>query len=161
MRTTFSAVLCIAMIIALAVRVDAARRPKIKKREFTPPPTPTPPPAPSGDLSRFIDANLDKILGPLEQKTALPRAELAQLRASFSARFSKASLAERTQFQSAIAVCDALAQAMDERDKAMLSPAATDWPLRALQLRQNIEQLAARERAAEGQSAMTPTPGSR
>lgn len=161
MKTTFSAVLCIAMMIALGVRVDAARRPKIKKREFTPPPAATPPPAPSVDLSRFISVNLDKILAPLEQKTALPRAELAQLRGSFSARFSKASLAERTQFQTAIAVCDALSQAMDERNKAMLNPGASNWPLRGQQLRQNIEQLVARERAAEGQSAVTPTPGRR
>jgi hypothetical protein len=149
MRPTLTAVVCIATLVVVGVSADAARRPKIKKREFTPPPTATPPPAPSVDLSRFIGAHLDKILGPLEQKMALPRAELAQLRSSFSARFSKASLADRTQFQTAIAVCDALAQAMDERDKAMLNPAVTDWPLRALQLRQNIEQLAARERAAE------------
>jgi hypothetical protein len=158
MRTTISSVLCIATMIALGVTVDAVRRPKIKKQEFTPPPTATPPLVPSVDLSRFISANLDKILGPLGQKAALPRVELAQLRASFSVRFSKASLADRPQFQTAIAVCDALSQAMDERDKAMLNPAASDWPLRTLQLRQNIEELAARERATEGQSASTPTP---
>jgi len=89
------------------------------------------------------------------------RAELAQLRASFASRFSKASLVERPQFQTALAVCDALSQAMDERDKAMLNPAASNWPQRSAQLRQNIEQVVANERVAEGQSGAAPTPGRR
>ena len=109
-------------------------------------------------LSRFVGANLDKVLGPLDVKFPAPRAELAQLRASFANRFSKASLAERPQFQAALAVCDALSQAMDARDKAMLNPAASNWTQQSAELRQNIEQLLADERAAEG-GGTTPTPG--
>ena len=90
-------------------------------------------------------------------KVPLPRAELAQLRVSFATRFSKASLAERAQFQAALAVCDAISQAMDERNTAMLNPAASNWAQRSAQLRQNIEKLVADERAVE--ASVTPAPG--
>ncbi len=100
-----------------------------------------------------MSTNLDKILGPLDQNLPMPRAELAQLRTSFSSRFSKATLAERPQFQAAISVCDAISQAMNERDKSMLNPAAVNWTARSVQLRANIEQLMANEKAAEIPSA--------
>jgi hypothetical protein len=79
----------------------------------------------------------------------MPRAELAQLRASFAGRFSQASLSEHAQFQTALAVCDALLKAMDERDKAALNPAASNWSQRSAQLSQNIQQLMESEKAAE------------
>src|SRR6266403_3330015 len=102
MKTIITALVCLAAIAALPVTADAYR--VKKKKEYTPPPTPTPPGAPSADLDRFISTNLEKILGPLDPNVQMPKAELAQLRKSFSDRFAKASLAERNQFQAAIAV---------------------------------------------------------
>jgi hypothetical protein len=150
MKRTLRYLVYLVALAAVVISVpDAfAARPK-KKAAYTPPPAPTPTPAPSVDLAKFAGANLDKILGPLDAKTPMPRAELAQIRASISARFSKASLAERPQFQAALAVCDALNQAMDERNKAMLNPAAANWTARSVQLRAKIEQLMANEKAAE------------
>ena len=92
---------------------------------------------------------MDKILGTLDVKAPLPRAELAQLRASFAERFGKANLVERTRFQAALNVCDGITQIMNERDKAMLNPAAANWPVRSVQLKQWIDQLMAQEKAAE------------
>jgi hypothetical protein len=157
MKTIIS-IVCLALLVAFSTSTDAAFPPKgkkgaPKKKEYTPPPTPTPPPAPSVDISKFLSTNLDKILGPVEQKVPLPRAELAEMRTSFSARFSKASLAERNQFQLAISLCDALAQAMNEREKAALNPAMSNWTARSAQLRQGINDLATREKAAEGAGA--------
>ena len=153
MKTTIPSLVCIATI---AILIPDAEAGKPRKPKFVPPAAPTPAGAPSADLSRFVGANLERILGPLDQKVPLPRAELAQMRASFAGRFSKASLAERTQFQSALAVCDALSQAMDERDKATLNPAGSNWAQRSAQLRTNIEQLLEREKAAES-GAASPT----
>lgn len=125
-----------------------AAKPK-KRPAYTPPPTPTPPPAPSVDLSKFVSTNMDKILGPLDVKVPMPRAELAQLRASIAERFGKASLAERNKFQTALNVCDGLTQVMNEREKAALNPAAANWLVRSAQLKQWIDQLVAQEKAAE------------
>jgi len=144
-------------IAALAITAPQAWSARPKKRKYTPPPAPTATPAPSVDLSHFVGNNLDRILGPLEVRVPLPRAELAQLRVSFASRFSKASLAERAQFQGALAVCDAISQAMDERNTAMLNPAASNWAQCSAQLRQNIEKLVADERAVE--ASVTPAPG--
>jgi hypothetical protein len=148
MKTTITSLACLTVIAACTVTADAAK-PK-KKKEFTPPPTATPAGAPSADLGRFISTNLDKILGPLDPTIQMPKAELTQLRASFSARFAKASLAERTQYQAAIAVCDALSQAMTERGSATSQAA---WTQRSAQLRANIQQLMDREKAAESGAA--------
>ena len=92
---------------------------------------------------------MDKILGTLDVKAPLPRAELAQLRASFAERFGKANLVERTRFQAALNVCDGITQIMNEREKAALNPAAANWPVRSVQLKQWIDQLMAQEKAAE------------
>src|SRR4029077_7194289 len=99
---------------------------------------------------RLFSANLEKILGPLDPNVPMPKAELTQLRASFSDRFAKASLAERSQYQAAIAVCDAISQAITERGAATSQPA---WAQRSAQLRANIDQLMAREKAAETTTA--------
>src|SRR5205814_1581321 len=85
--------LCFAAIAAFNSTAEAAK-PK-KKKEYTPPPTATPAGAPSADLGRFVSTHLEKILGPLDPSIQMPKAELTQLRASFSDRFAKASLAER------------------------------------------------------------------
>jgi hypothetical protein len=80
----------------------------------------------------------------------MPQAELSQIRNSISARFSKATLAERPEYQTALGVCDALSQAMSERNTASLNPAAAaGWPQRSAQLRANIQQLMAQQKASE------------
>ena len=149
MKTLIHLLLCIATIFSLSATADAAGRPK-KKKIVLVTPSATPGPASAADLSRFMSTNLDRILGPLDQKVELPRAELAQIRASFATGFSKASLADRQKFQTGLAVCDALSQAMDERNKATVMKASATWPQQAAQLRQKIDQLAAQQRAAEG-----------
>jgi len=73
---------------------------------------------PSVRLSQFTAAHLDRIVGPLDAGITLPRAELAQLRATLTADLAGASEAEKAQYQTAIALCDAVSQAMDEREKA-------------------------------------------
>jgi hypothetical protein len=154
MRIKIQALLCITLLAAMPVNGDAAspRKSRKKKQEATPPPTPTPPGVPSVDLSRFISAHLENILAPLDRKVVLPRAELAQLRNSYSQRFARASLAEREQFQVAISVCDALTQAMNDRNTALLKPSTANWEQRSAQLRQYIQQLAARQRQIESQA---------
>jgi hypothetical protein len=158
MKAAFLCLFCVAMILTTA---DAKFKSKKSKGTPTPVPTATPPGAPSADLSRFVTANIDKILAPLDQRNPMPRAELAQIRASFAQRFGKASLAERAQFQTALGVCDGLSQVMDERDKAMLNPtAAAAWPQRSVQLRQYVDQILAQERGTEGgPGGATPAPG--
>lgn len=76
---------------------------------------------PSVALSRFGGAHLDQILGPIDQNIPLPRNELMQLRGSFLDWKAKASPNEQPAWQAAIAVCDALNNAMDEREKARAS----------------------------------------
>jgi hypothetical protein len=154
MKTKIQALVTLAIFFSLALSANAAYPKKSKKKKGEPTPhaatTPAPPQPPSVDISKFMGDNLNKILGPLDQKIVLPRPELDQLRNSFSARFSRASLTERAQFQAALSVCDALAQAMNERQTAIVQHSAT-WPQRAEQLRQSISQLAERERVAESQ----------
>lgn len=150
MKTLIRFLLCIAIVFPLIATVGAAGRPPKKKKSTLVTPSATPGPASSGDLSRFMSTNLDRILGPLDQKVDLPRAELAQIRASFATGFSKASLADRQKFQTGLAVCDAISRAMDERNKATVMKASATWPQQAAQLRQQIDQLVAQQKAAEG-----------
>jgi hypothetical protein len=55
----------------------------------------------------------------LDQQIGLPRNEVAQLRASFTDRWSRAPANEKPAYQAAVAVCIALSQSMDEREKAI------------------------------------------
>jgi len=73
---------------------------------------------PSLALSRFGGAHLDQILAPIDQNVNLPRNELMQLRESFAAWMAKAPPNEQQAWRTAIGVCDALNNAMDEREKA-------------------------------------------
>jgi hypothetical protein len=158
MKTKIAILLCLACAaFPMGSHTAWARSKKKKKESFVPAPTPTPPGVPSGDLSSFVAANGDKIFAPLDQKVAMPRAELAQLRNSFAQRFTRASLAERNQFQAALSVCDALTQVMNERDKTLLSPSG-NWTQRSVQLRQYVDQLVAREREMEAQAAPAASP---
>src|SRR3954463_2564795 len=122
------------------------------KKAYTPPPTPTPPPAPSVDLTKFVSTNSDKLFGPADMHPPLPKAELAQMRASFSERFGKAGLADRQQYQYAIAACDALSQVMTEK---ATTPSVAAWNARTPQLKQWVDQLLAQEKTAET-AAATP-----
>ena len=83
------------------------------------PPAPSGPQPPSTRLSQFFNAHLDHILAPIDQQVVLPRTELTQLRESFSDESTKAAQPDKAQYQEAILVCNALNQAMDERDKAI------------------------------------------
>jgi hypothetical protein len=158
MKRTVPALICL-LTVALVIThlpnaVAAKRAPKGKgKAAYTPPPTPTPPPPPSVDLSNFLAANADKIFAPYSPQVPMPKAELAQLKTSFSDRFAKAGLADRQQYQYAMAVCDGLSQVMTEKASAA-SPAA--WTQRSAQLRQWIDQLMAQEKGAEPGAAAPP-----
>ena len=143
----------LAIVFAAVPNSMAKRPPKAKPRpSFTPPPSPTPPPAPSADLAKFVSTNGDKIFGAYSPQVPMPKAELAQLKASFSERFSKAGLADRDQYKYAMAVCDGLAQVMAE--KTTVAPAA--WTQRSGQLKTWIDQLMAQEKAAESAATAAP-----
>jgi hypothetical protein len=90
-------------------------------QQQAPPPAPEGPQPPSARLSQFTAAHLDAILSSLDQRPALPRTELSQLRAAFADESAKAPDADREKFTTAIAVCDALSSTMDEREQAVAS----------------------------------------
>jgi len=164
--------------------------------------------APSVELGEFGAAHLDKILAPLDQQVGLPRNEIAQLRESFTDRWSKAPANEKLAYQAAVVVCRAISQSMDEREKAISSVQSSssvhgsvdlgahrkdrltwteqrreegeernrkdeaaqkdrflnaqlkaNWQQRAIQLRQNIDRLYARERELERQAQQLQAPG--
>src|SRR4051812_19964394 len=102
MKGTLATILSAAVLLswtgaAIAAPPKQSQPPAAKQRSASPTPTPSP----SVELSTFVNANLDAVTGPLEQKVALPRAELEQLRASYAARLTKASPAERKQLKAA------------------------------------------------------------
>jgi hypothetical protein len=82
---------------------------------------PNGPQPPSVLLSQFTANQLDRILSPIERQVPLPRTRLSQLRAQFTDKWAQAPDAEKAQYQTAVAVCDALNAAMDEREKAIAS----------------------------------------
>jgi hypothetical protein len=83
-----------------------------------PPPGPR---SPSVELGEFGGEHLEKILAPLEHQVPLPRSELSRLRQSFADRRATAPENEKPVYQAALLVCNALSQAMDEREKAVAS----------------------------------------
>jgi hypothetical protein len=91
------------------------------QQQQAPPPAPAGPQPPSARLAQFTAAHLDHILAPIDQQAALPRTEISQLRAAFADDSAKAPEAEKEQFTTAIAVCDALNSAMDERAQTLAS----------------------------------------
>jgi len=123
-----SAVATSLIIIALVAPAIAGKKhkgggkppPPLQQQQA--PPAPAAPQPPSAHLSQFTAAHLDAILSPIDQRPALPRTELSQLRAAFADSSAKAPDAEREQFTTAIAVlCNALNTAMDERERALAS----------------------------------------
>jgi hypothetical protein len=123
MKTAVATSLVIIALIAPAV----VGKPHKGGGKPSPPQQQAPPPAPAGSqppsarLSQFTTAHLDAILSPLDQRPALPRTELSQLRAAFADESAKGPEAAREQFTTAIAVCDALNATMDEREQAVAS----------------------------------------
>ena len=154
MKTFLFAIFCAALVVPVH-SIEAGGHPKLKKKPPTTPiPTPTPPGAPSADLAKFMGTYQEIILGPPNAQAPMPRAELAQIRDSFSKRFSSASLADRSQYQLAISVCDAINQAITERSTALSSAAGlANWPARSAQYRTYIQQLMERQKAAETTAA--------
>ena len=82
---------------------------------------PNGPQLPSVLLSQFIANQLDGILSPIDRQIQLPRTRLSHLRAQFTDKLSQAPDAEKAQYQTAVAVCDALNAAMDEREQTIAS----------------------------------------
>jgi hypothetical protein len=78
---------------------------------------------PSEVLSLFFHNHLDRILSPIGQPkpVPLPHARVTQLRELFADQFSKGPDTDKPMYQAAVAVCDAVSSAMDERQKAIAS----------------------------------------
>src|ERR1043165_4722573 len=150
MKRTINFLLCLISIFGMAAIADAATKPPKGKKKGTPPPVASATPAASSaELSSFMSAHLETILGPLGPKVDAPRAQLAQIRDGFAKAFSKASLADRQKFQLGLNACDAISDAMNERTKAAAIQASATWPQKAAALRQKIDALAAQQKAAE------------
>jgi hypothetical protein len=77
------------------------------------------------ELGEFGAAFLDRILAPLDQRVDQPRSLLIQLQESFKDRRSKAPSNEQPAYQAAVVVCNAISQAMNERDQAVSSMQAS------------------------------------
>lgn len=121
MKTTAVASLIFIALITLGFagkpHKGGGRRPPPRQQQMSA--ASTEPQLPSALLLQFTAAHLDHILAPLDQQVALPRTELSQLRAGLASDSAKAPAPDKAQYQTAIAVCDALSQAMDEREKAV------------------------------------------
>jgi hypothetical protein len=76
---------------------------------------------PSELLSLFFRNHLDRILSPIGQPkpVPLPHARITELREQFVDQFSKAPDTDKSMYQAAVSVCDAVSAAMDERQKAI------------------------------------------
>src|ERR1700747_95053 len=72
---------------------------------------------PSDLLSMFFRNNLDRILSPIDHLVPLPRARVTALRGQFIDQGSKASEPKKPMYDAAIAACNAVSAAMDEREK--------------------------------------------
>ena len=81
---------------------------------------------PSARLERPLEQSLDAILEPLEREPRMPRVEVEKLRSSFAAGQIKAQTpAQKQIYQNAMAVCESLTKAMDDRAKAQASALAS------------------------------------
>ena len=77
---------------------------------------------PSEMLSLFFRNHLDRIVSDWAAKAgSMPHARITQLREQFADQFSKAPDTDKAMYQAAVAVCDAVSSAMDERQKAIAS----------------------------------------
>src|SRR5947207_4164013 len=82
-----------------------------------------PPQKPSDLLSLFFHNHLDRILSPIGQPrpVPLPRARVTEVREQFANQCSKAPEPKKPMYQAAVAVCDAISAAMDQREKGNAS----------------------------------------
>ena len=131
-------------------------------------------------LQPFLDRRLNIILAPLDAPGLKHPEAVADLRSAIVDAMKKAPVAKQPPFQAALAVCNVLSQAVDERQRAVANlqgsqrfsgwpglkhqaareaaqnnaffanAQITEWKQRAAQLRQQIEQLYTREREIEG-----------
>jgi hypothetical protein len=127
MMTSRITAICLCAVGCIVIS-SASAKSSPKKHPKHPRPAPQQPAAspigsraPSSELGDFFGAHLDQILAPLDQRVALPRNQVTQLRESFTDRFTKAPANEKPAYQAAISVCNALAQTMDERERAVAS----------------------------------------
>src|SRR4051812_20065198 len=112
MKPIIHCLLSIAILVSFSGTAHAQGKPPKKKKTTPLPVASATPAASSGELSSFMSAHLDAILGPIGPKVEMPRADLAKIRHGFSKSFSKASLADRPKFQLGLNVCDAISEAM-------------------------------------------------
>jgi hypothetical protein len=126
MKPILATSLVVLGLIASAVAGKPHKHPGKPEQQQAPPPAAAAgPQPPSARLSQFTAAHLDAILAPIDQRPQLPRTDVSQLRAALADESAKAPEAEREQFTTAIAVCDALNSAMDEREQTIASIAGS------------------------------------
>jgi hypothetical protein len=151
MKTKIASLICLALF---SVSFSAGARTK-----------PLPDPAgeaPSARLTKFLNANLNKILAPLDQRGMKSARPISELRESLAGTAAKLPPAERPPYQTADDVCQALANAYSEREKSVASVSQKmRWPKRAEWLRHQIERLYARQRETEHQITAAPPPAPR
>ena len=76
---------------------------------------------PSTVLQPFLDNRLSRVLAPLDAPGLKHPEAVADLRGSITDAMNKAPAAQRDAFQAALAVCDVLSQAVDERQRYLAS----------------------------------------
>ncbi len=118
-----SALALLAIAAFLPVPVHAAKK---KNAPEAPAPAAGSYGLPSSKLEPFLEPCLDAILAPLEANPKQPRVEVEKLRASFAGGQIKAKTdAQKQIYQNAMAVCDALSKAMDDRARAKADAVAS------------------------------------
>lgn len=125
MKLTLATSVVVLALLAPALAGKPHKHAEKPAQQAPPPPAPAGLQPPSARLSQFTAAHLDAILAPIDQRPALPRTELSQLRAALTDEAARAPEAQKDQFTTALAVCDALNSAMDEREQAVASAAGS------------------------------------
>lgn len=127
-------------------------------------------PRPSEQLQQFLDQRLGTVLMLLGDPGDQPRTKIAkqnmELRQQFNVRLASAPESEKGVFAAAIEVCDGIALAIEEHDKALANLRSSSggdrvidairlqWQQRSVQLRQDIESRFARLSEAEAKAAV-------
>ncbi len=171
---------CIAIVPARAGKPHAKYQPPAANQPLTAGALP------SSAFQPFLDARLNIILAPLDAPGLKHPEAVADLRSAIADGMSKAPAAQQPAFQAAITLCNALSQAVDERQRAVASLKGSQrdsgypgtkhvmareaaqnnaffantqkaqWTQRSAQLRQQIEQLYAKARDIERQVSAQP-----
>ena len=120
----------------LVIAVPAAKKKKTKHAPDWVPPTATPAPEPSSlpaeaapvidsaappsvSLQPFLDTHLDKILTPLGSSAFAQSELITGMRANYAQGFVAASDARKSAYRSAVILCNAMTDAIGERQKAV------------------------------------------